>query len=147
MKKNLIVLFLFAAVSMLNAQWVVLPFDTSANAPFFMSGTFSNGPTATINFENNAADKFEGEASLQVDYHIEAFDGWGGYVVRVHRADSSNSAFKYYDLSEGTELKLRYKIPAPAVMSKDGRINLEWKLIEQAPWQTDRDLWYYLTNC
>ncbi len=137
--------FLFAAVLLqfffafkLSAQWVWFSNDTTGTESVW-TGPYLNGPTAFVNVSNNHDDKVEGTGSLQIDYRVEAYDGWGGYAVRA--VDNQNKPERL-DLSSGKYLSFWYKVVTAAQKSAAGDLNFEFK-IQDKTGESGRDLWIH----
>ena len=134
MKKILTFLFVLALVPLMHAQWVVIPFDDAVGTLFSDPGVlnsnfYTNGPTAQFNLTNDP-DHIQGTGSMKLDYRVEAYDGWGGYVVRTSYVPGAVDTIPYLDLSAGTELKLSYKVTTPVNMTATGTAFIEFKMAE-----------------
>ncbi len=139
MKKSLFLMTLLMCLSLgASAQWVWQPLDTTGTDTFW-GGPYQNGPTGFVNVSNNTTDKVEGAASLQIDYRVEAFDGWGGYGVRA--VDNSTKPGRV-DLSSGKYLSFWYKVVTGAVKSAPGELNFEFKVQDKTT-EAGRDLWLH----
>lgn len=148
MKKILTFLFVLALVPIMQAQWVVIPFDNAVGTLFSDPGVqgsnfYTNGPTAQFNLTNDP-DHIEGTGSMKLDYRVEAYDGWGGYVVRTSYVPGAVDTIPYLDLSAGTDLKLNYKVTSPVNMSATGTAFIEFKMAEYND-EGQRDLWLHHT--
>jgi len=146
MKKILTFLFVLSLVPLMNAQWIVNDLDNAAGGLFsdpavLNTNWFTNGPTSFMNISNNHTDFMQGTGSLQWDYRIEAYDGWGGYGVRTSYQPGATDSLPYLDMSAGTHLRLHYKVLTPANMSQDGSAYVEFKMAEIDA-DGNRDLWY-----
>lgn len=147
MKKLLTLLaaVLLTAVSA-QAQWVWESFeggvgnDTTYFPNRLNNGFFTNGPGSLFNL-SASDDALDGEEALKIDYRVEAFDGWGGYVVRLHKNDLENLGDSAkYDLSSGKYLSFWVKVVTPAVKDQPGDVNFEFKVKEQKDTDTGEDL-------
>jgi hypothetical protein len=155
MKKILTFLFMLALVPFVQAQWVVDTYDNGvgpvagatgpkwADVPVRDVNFYANGVNPEFFLSNNA-DHMHGVGSMKLDYRIEAYDGWGGYVVRTNYHDFVTADLPYIDLSAGTNLKLRYKILTPANLTQTGTAYVELKICEFDA-QNARDIYYHHT--
>jgi len=122
-----------------NAVGNFFPDPPVANQNFW-----TNGPTAYLNLTDDA-EHIEGTGSTRVDYRVEAYDDWGGYVVRSTYNHANTSQLPYIDLSAGDHLKLWYKILSPVSLSQTGTVYFEFKLAEYNE-SGQRDLWLHRTS-
>jgi hypothetical protein len=146
MKKLLTFFFLLFIASFSQAQWIFENFDNAVgplflDPPVLNSNFYTDGDSAYMNLTNDP-DNFEGTGSMKVDYRVEAAEGWGGYTVRTTYVGSAVDSVPYLDLSTGTEIKLRYKVVAPADTTQDGDAFMELKLAEFDDAGL-RDLWLH----
>ena len=146
MKKTLTVLFIISFAALTNAQWLYQSFDNAVGSffpdpPVPNSTFFTNGPTAEFNLTNDPQ-HYEGTGSTKFDYRVEAFDGWGGYIVRTtYTGDDSVANDPFIDFSTGTELSLWYKVIDTLNMSLTGTAFIEIKLAEFN--DAGKDLWLH----
>jgi Zn-dependent metalloprotease/photosystem II stability/assembly factor-like uncharacterized protein len=122
-----------------NAVGTFFPDPPTLNVNYW-----KNGPTAFLNLSNDA-DHYEGTGSTRADYRVEAYDDWGGYVVRSTYNPSNAMALPDIDLSAGDNLRLWYKILSPVSLSQAGTVYFEFKLAEYNDFG-QRDLWMHRTS-
>ncbi len=147
MKKALTILFILFIASFSRAQWVVESFDNAVGTTFsdpavLNTNFFTNGPTAFFNLSNDP-EHYEGTGSMKIDYRVEAFDSWGGYIVRTSVVGAADT-LPYIDLSTGTHLSMWYKVLDTVAMSATGNTFMEIKLAEYN--DEGRDLWVHHTT-
>ncbi len=146
MKKTLTVLFIISFAALSHAQWIFQSFDNAVGTffpdpPVLNSNFFTNGPTAEFNLLNDP-DHYEGTGSTRINYRVEAFDGWGGFIVRSTYVGATDT-LPFIDFSTGTELSLWYKVIDTLNMSQAGTAFIEFKLAEFN--DAGRDLWLHHT--
>ncbi|MDP3148095.1 MAG: T9SS type A sorting domain-containing protein, partial [Ignavibacteria bacterium] len=149
MKKLFIFILLMGLIQVSQAQKLIQSFD-NAVGPFFLDppvlndNFYTNGPGSYCLLANDTS-HVEGTGSMKIDYHVQASDGWGGYVVRTTYTPGATDALPYMDLSGGTHLRLRYKVPNPALMTAAGATTMELKMAEIDAAGL-RDLWLHKIN-
>lgn len=149
MKKLFVLFILLGLMQMSQAQKLIQSFDDAVgpvflDPPVLNDNFFTNGPGSYCLLKNDA-DKVEGTGSMRIDYHVQAQDGWGGYVVRTTYKPGATDALPYIDLSGGTHLRLRYKVTNPALMTAAGATSMEFKMAEIDA-AGNRDLWLHKIN-
>jgi len=151
MKKLFVFLFLVIGfVQFSQAQILIQSFDNAVgpvflDPPVLNDNFFTNGPGSYCLLHNDSTNHVEGAASMAIDYHVQASDGWGGYVVRTTYKPGNTDALPYMDLSLGTHLTLRYKVTNPALMTQPGATTMEFKMAEIDAAGL-RDLWLHKIN-
>ena len=142
-------ILLMGLVQVLQAQKLIESFDNAVgpiylDPPVLNDNFFTNGPGSYCLLANDTA-HVEGTGSMRIDYHVQAQDGWGGYVVRTTYKPGATDALPYMDMSGGTSLRLRYKITKPALMTAAGATSMEFKMAEIDA-AGNRDLWLHKIN-
>ncbi len=149
MKKLFIFILLMGLIQVSQAQKLIESFDNAVgpvylDPPVLNDNFFTNGPGSYCFLGNDTA-HVEGTGSMRIDYHVQAQDGWGGYVVRTTYKPGATDALPYMDMSGGTHLRLRYKITNPALMTAAGATSMEFKMAE-IDGAGLRDLWLHKIN-
>lgn len=141
--------FLFLFSFSASAQWVWAPLNKgqAADETYLPStrdiGFFANGINSygTI---SDTTESVDGNGAFNIKYHVEAYDFWGGYVVRAHFNDLSVLGRDgHYDLSNGKYISFWIKVTGQAVKDQPGDVNFEFKLKEKRHADTGEDRWLY----
>jgi len=150
MKRLLTTLFAFTAlVSVASAQYVWAPLNTGQGSDETYvpsardAGFYANGINPKCEISDTSA-SVDGNGSFNVKYTVEAYDSWGGYVVRVHSNDLSvmgNAG--HYDLTNGKYFSMWVKITGQPVKSQAGDVNFEFKIKEKKSSDTGEDRWLH----
>lgn len=139
MKRLLTTLFALTAIaSLASAQWAWAPLNTGQGSDETYvpsaenAGYYDNGPTAYCIISDTTESK-DGQGAFKVKYRVEAGDGWGGYVVRVHSRDLATlGKAGNYDLQAGKYLSFWIKNTVAPTITNPGDVNFEFKLKEKA---------------
>lgn len=149
MKRLLTTLFAFTAlVGVASAQWVWAPLNTGqgSDETYVPSardkGFYANGINPKCDI-SDAVESVDGNGSFKVDYKVEAYDGWGGYVVRVHTLDLATDPTTHYDLSNGKYFSMWVKVTGQPEKTQAGDVNFEFKLKEKKSSDTGEDRWLH----
>ncbi|PIW98160.1 MAG: hypothetical protein COZ80_12040, partial [Ignavibacteria bacterium CG_4_8_14_3_um_filter_37_9] len=146
MKKLFILMILMGLMQVSQAQKLIESFDNAVgpvflDPPVLNDNFFTNGPGSYCLLTTDTS-HVEGTGSMRIDYHIQASDGWGGYVVRTTYKPGFTDSVAYMDMSGGTHLRLRYKVLSPALMTVAGATTIEFKMAEIDA-AGNRDLWLH----
>jgi len=141
--------FLFLFSFSASAQWVWAPLNKgqAADETYLPStrdvGFFANGINSYCTI-SDTTESVDGNGAFNIKYDVEAYDSWGGYVVRSHFNDLSVLGRDgHYDLSNGKYISFWIKVTGQAVKDQPGDVNFEFKLKEKRHADTGEDRWLY----
>lgn len=151
MKKTFVLFLLLATVGVINAQWVVNPFenvaaDTVWQYPLKNTG-FSTGTSSLTLEDATTPAPFAGEKSLKVTWTVHSSESWGGFAQMYYAVPRDTATFKFMSWGSAKYLKLRYNNLTPS--SAPGLVNMRFKIHEsggEANYMAnggDHEDWYY----
>ncbi len=148
MKRLLTTLFaLTAMVSLASAQWAWAPLNAGQGSDETYvpskenAGYYDNGATAYCKISDTTESK-DGKGAFHIKYRVEAGDGWGGYVVRVHLNDLAiMGEAGHYDLQAGKYISFWIKNTVKPTKTQAGDVNFEFKIKEKKVSDGNEDRW------
>lgn len=150
MKKWVFPVFLLLFFSIQSsAQWVWAPLNTgqAADETYLPTtknvGFFANGINSYCSI-SDTSESVDGNGAFNINYHVEAYDFWGGYVDRIHTRDLAVlGRAGHYDLSNGKYISFWIKVTGLPVKDQPGDVKFEFKLKEKRSADTGEDRWLY----
>jgi hypothetical protein len=152
MKRFFIVCILLVA-SVVNAQWLVQPFESTAADSFFnhpiqgnLRGLGTGGSYAVLTDDPVA---HQGSKSLKVEWHVNTTESWGGFVQLMHLTPTSDTTKPYFDFSMADHISIWYNNLTAS--SQPNFVHMRFKIHEAGGeanyWAaaTDHEDWYFET--
>ncbi|MFA3783886.1 sugar-binding protein [Melioribacteraceae bacterium 4301-Me] len=149
--KRLFIVFAFLLATVVNAQFMVNPFETAAADSFFNHPEPGNlhglgtGQGYVILSDTN--DAHQGQKSLKVMWHCNTTESWGGFNQLMYLIPITEH--RYLDFSMADHLSIWYKTIRPS--TAPGFVHMRFKLHEAGGgadyWnsQNDHEDWYFET--